>query len=292
MSLNSCPFCEQPNPPDAKFCNACGGALHLVPCPNCGAVSDVTATTCYQCRALLPGRKSDVPAAELPAAEASAPAPRPLPRATIGAAALAAVVVLGASYYGYRQHARVDLPVSTAASGEASAHRGAADVGSDAAIGDAAASSSTQVGPGNDGQAAGPAMSPSSETPLAGRAPAGKEQPRADREPKERRRVNAASGLIARPKAAEAAKAGRRKAPHQEVCDEAVAALGLCKMTPEERQLVKATAALKAAIASSRAAEPDEPAKAEQQSPPRPGECTEAVVALGLCTPSSTQRRK
>jgi ribosomal protein L40E len=62
----ACPLCEQVNPPDAKFCNACGTAIDLAPCPNCGAVNDPTATSCHQCAAPLPR--------EAPAAGSTAPA--------------------------------------------------------------------------------------------------------------------------------------------------------------------------------------------------------------------------
>ena len=58
MSSTQCPFCEHGNPADAKYCSECGGALHLAPCPHCGAVSLVTATVCYQCRRPLQGRKT------------------------------------------------------------------------------------------------------------------------------------------------------------------------------------------------------------------------------------------
>ena len=58
MSHNQCPFCEHINPVDAKFCNDCGAVLHLVPCPKCGAVNDVAATACYRCHMLL---KAGVP---------------------------------------------------------------------------------------------------------------------------------------------------------------------------------------------------------------------------------------
>jgi len=29
MSLIRCPYCEQGNPEESRFCNACGGALHF-----------------------------------------------------------------------------------------------------------------------------------------------------------------------------------------------------------------------------------------------------------------------
>jgi hypothetical protein len=58
-------------------------------------------------------------------------------------------------------------------------------------------------------------------------------------------------------------------------------------MTPEERGLAEAAAAVNAAVAPPAATESG---KAEQQEPPREEACTEAVAALGLCTPASTQR--
>lgn len=57
MSAADCPFCQHANPPDSKFCNACGAPLYLAPCPNCGAVNDATATACHRCagRLVTPG---------------------------------------------------------------------------------------------------------------------------------------------------------------------------------------------------------------------------------------------
>jgi ribosomal protein L40E len=56
MRAAQCSFCQHTNPPDAKFCNTCGGALDLAPCPHCGAVNDATASTCRQCSGSLHGR--------------------------------------------------------------------------------------------------------------------------------------------------------------------------------------------------------------------------------------------
>jgi hypothetical protein len=50
MALTKCEYCEHGNPHDSKYCNACGATLTLAPCPHCGAVIEVTATACYQCR--------------------------------------------------------------------------------------------------------------------------------------------------------------------------------------------------------------------------------------------------
>jgi hypothetical protein len=67
----ACPFCERLNPSDSMFCNACGTPLQLVPCPSCGAVNDPTATTCHQCAAPLPEDRLAGLGGSLSAAEAS-----------------------------------------------------------------------------------------------------------------------------------------------------------------------------------------------------------------------------
>ena len=54
-----CRFCEHSNPAGSQFCNQCGGQMNLLPCPRCGAVSGVTATSCYQCHSQLPGDRSE-----------------------------------------------------------------------------------------------------------------------------------------------------------------------------------------------------------------------------------------
>lgn len=284
MSLTRCPFCEQVNPADAKFCNACGGALHLVPCPRCGAVSDVTATACYQCHGQLPGRGTDELGTALPVAEVSKALPRRTPRVIVGTAVLAAIVVLG--YYGYRQRLLVDAPQPPAASSEANGRGGPAGagvIGRDAAAGDTAPAKVD-----DSAQPASPATAPP-ETPLAGPTPAAAIPPRADRETVELRQEKAAAGLSARPQAADAATAGRRAPPRQELCTEAVAALGLCTMRPDQKKEAEAAAAIKAAIARPKATDAG---KAGQQEPSRQEACTEAVAALGLCTPAPTQRRE
>lgn len=284
MSLNSCPFCEQANPADAKFCNACGGALHLVPCPRCGAVSDVTATACYQCHGQLPGRKADALDTALPAAEVSKALPRRYPRVIVGTAVLAAIVVLG--YYGYLQRSLVDVPQPPAASSEASGGGGSAGAG--VIRRDAGASDATPAKADDSAGPVSPATTPP-ETPLAVPPRAAANQPSAGRETVELRQEKAAAGLSARPQAADAATAGRRAPPRQELCTEAVAALGLCTMRPDQKKEAEAAAAIKAAIARPKATDAG---KAGQQEPSRQEACTEAVAALGLCTPAPTQRRE
>ena len=75
-----CRFCEHTNPGGSRFCNQCGGQLNLLPCPRCGAVSDVTATTCYKCHGQLWGRSSGALASQSPFIPESAPSPDELPQ--------------------------------------------------------------------------------------------------------------------------------------------------------------------------------------------------------------------
>ena len=171
-----------------------------------------------------------------------------------GAGVLAAIAVLG--YYGYRQSSPVDVPQPPPARSEAAPAK-----------------------PDDGAQTASPAAPPP-ETPLVDHA---------DRQPEESRRANAAAGQIGRSRSADAGKAGRQAPPRKEVCTDAVAALGLCTMTPEESKLAEDVAALKAAAASPEATGPG---AAGREASPRQEECTEAVAALGLCTPASTQRRQ
>ena len=78
MSLIRCPYCEHANSEGARFCSACGGALHLAPCPHCGAVLDVTNTTvCYQCHRPVPGQGTYDLTPPPPAVEPETPSSAP-----------------------------------------------------------------------------------------------------------------------------------------------------------------------------------------------------------------------
>ena len=49
-----CPYCAHVSPLDSKFCNECGAALHLLPCPQCGSINDITLTAhCSRCSCAL-----------------------------------------------------------------------------------------------------------------------------------------------------------------------------------------------------------------------------------------------
>jgi hypothetical protein len=174
-------------------------------------------------------------------------------------AVFAAIAVLG--YYSYRQRSLVDAPHPPAASSEASGRDGPAGAG--VIDRNAAAGDTTPAKVDDIAQPASPATAPP-ETPLADPAPAAAIPPRA-------------------------ATAGRRAPPRQELCTEAAAALGLCTMTPDQKKQAEAAAAIKAAIARPEATDAG---KAGGQEPPGQEACAEAVAALGLCTPASTQRRE
>jgi ribosomal protein L40E len=267
MFPNNCPFCEHGNPADAKFCSACGGALHLVPCPRCGAVSDVIATTCYQCHGQLPGRGTDALDPASPATEVSRPLPRRQSRVFVGTTILAAIVGLG--YYSYRHRSLVEAAEPQAASGVASIRSalvGAGVIRRDAVAGDSVPTSAATSPPGI--QLAVPTRE--TETP-----------PRAVRRPVESRNATVAVAPIARPQATDAGKARRLELPRPVECTESVAALGLCPPDSFQRKVAE-TAFSTRAFARPQA---NAASKAGVQAPPRQEACTEAVAALGLCTP-------
>lgn len=51
MLATHCTFCQHENTPGARFCAECGSPLHLKVCanPQCGKVSEVSATICETC---------------------------------------------------------------------------------------------------------------------------------------------------------------------------------------------------------------------------------------------------
>jgi len=268
MFPNSCPFCEHGNPADAKFCSACGGALHLVPCPRCGAVSDVKATTCYQCHGQLPGRETAAHDPASPATEFSKPLPRRQSRVIVGTAILAAIVVLG--YYSYSQRSLVEASEPQAAIGDASG-RGA-PVGAGVIRWDAVANGSVPTR----------AATSLPGIPLAVPKRATEIPPRAVRRSVESRNATVAVAPIARSQATDAGNARRLEPPRPVACTESVAALGLCPPESVQTKEAETAAAIKAPIARPQA---NAAGKAGGQALPRQEACTEAVAALGLCTP-------
>jgi len=271
MSLIRCPYCEQGNPAEARFCNACGGALHLPPhlasCARCGTVNPVAATVCCWCRAQLPGRKGALVPVP-PAAEVSTSLPRRRSRVIAGTAVLAALVVVG--YYTYRQRSLADAPQPPAASSEASGRGAPAGAGF---IGrDAVADEPKSAGADNSAGLTSVATSPPG-TALAAPVRAAANQPRADRQPVKSQEAKASEPEPLRP----------------EACTEAAAALGLCATKSVQKKEPETAAAVEADI---KRPQTTGAGNAGAQEPPQPQTCTEAVAALGLCAPKPTQRRE
>src|SRR4051812_48131511 len=70
-----CPYCDHLSPVDSKFCNECGAALHLRPCPHCGAVNDLTTTSvCARGGGARETREPPEPPSDEAAASADGPA--------------------------------------------------------------------------------------------------------------------------------------------------------------------------------------------------------------------------
>jgi hypothetical protein len=272
MSLNRCPFCKHENPADSKFCNGCGAPLHLVPCPHCGVVNDVTQVTCYECRSPLQQPAGEGPDAAPTAAAIALSLPRRNSRVLAGVAVLSAIAVLG--YYGYREFSLADAPRPPAASSDAGGRGGAASAGT--IVRDTTTSDAAPAKMDDSARPAGTATSPP-ETPLAGPTRAAAVEPRVEPRAAESRETKHAAGPIVRP-ATGAGKAGGKEPPLREACTEALAALGLCVSKPAAGPAARVQAT--------------DAGKAGAREPPRQEACTEAVAALGLCVPRPTQRRE
>lgn len=217
MVPNICRFCEHGNPEGAKFCSECGGCLHLLPCPSCGAVTDVSAVTCYQCKAPLPWHNTTAVAPVTAVAEVARPQTRWRTPVLAGVAALA-VVVAALGYYGYRQRSSVIAAQPPAAGGQLRAARQAAESSQPQAPAAASAAAGGVVE-----QASSPA------TPCTGAAAAlGTCAPQGGAQ-------KGAQGIAAvrdaRPQSGEATTTTATESPRPEGCAESIAALGLCTST-------------------------------------------------------------
>lgn len=234
METHRCPFCEHDNLTDAKYCSNCGGCLYLVPCPSCGAISDIKAGTCYQCHKPLHGGASDSLSVEVapvavisqtrgpdimsraletgklelahPAPTAGEPTVAPARRGhTVFAGAVAAAaVVAGLGYYAYRHYGVIGAPAPTAAGGVVGTPGTAANSGSIRQPAVAAGAASAPV-------AASAAACTGEATTLGLCSP--QNGAKKELEP-------AAAGATASPDAA--------VPPQSQACAPAAAALGLC----------------------------------------------------------------
>jgi hypothetical protein len=279
MILGACPFCEHVNPADSKFCNTCGGALHLAHCPRCGAVNDVTATACYQCHDPIPGRRPGEP--DQPAPQASKPLPLRKSRLAAGATILVLVSTLG--YYSYGKRWVIDSSQPLAARDDASGRDNRTDTG---VASREAAIRVTHTATADE--RAGPVGSVTAkrEIPVPGATPASAGPSRSDSGPAVSRESKPAATPVARAKAGSTAKSGERGLPGNEACTEPLAALGLCIFRPGEKREME-----KAVPGKTEIAHPQSVAlgKSAGQEPPRGHTCTTEAAALGLCTPPLTQ---
>jgi hypothetical protein len=285
MDSKKCQFCEHDNPAGSKYCSECGGCLYLLPCPHCGAVTDVTAATCYQCHGQLQAGKADgleprpsttdvatpdaryfpspvggmskfdALASALPVAEAVRPRPvaRLHPRLVAGVALLAVVTAVG--YFGYRQRFAVKPPAVPASAGVI---RDDVPVANTAVV-------NTGSAAGSDDTAAPPPA-----TPLSGAmaVPVPAVEAKASVQTDGRRDTKAVVTPAAGKLAADGGNAGERGGA---ACTPAVAALGLCAAPPVQAKESDADAVLNAANAR----------------PPGAGgraDCTQARATLGLCS--------
>ena len=264
MALTRCNYCEHGNPPDAKFCNACGATLTLAPCPHCGAVNEVTSTACYQCRGSLQESSKDELVPALPAVAISQRSLRQSAPAIVGTVVFAIVAFIG--YYAYRHYSPDSLPPSPAANTEVKGRSGTVQP---ALTPRPAATPAVPV-----------AATPASADLPAETAPAPPVPPatpqtiklRASHQLVEQPDASAVAPPVARPRIPNAGRAGELEPPRPGPCTERVAALGLCTLKPVPGK--EAAAAVPAPVARPQSNKGGEP-------------CSEANAALGLCTPKS-----
>jgi hypothetical protein len=215
--ITQCPYCDHVSPAGTKFCGECGAALHLMPCPHCGAVNDITAATaCYRCHGELSEKYSAAPAEpNSPQADISPyvvePPARQRPHALVVGIVLLAFAA--ASYYAYRQRSVLDVRVPLPVAVEVKQPGVPAD---------------TNATAGNIIKAPAGVVPAPVAVPVAP-APA-KPDPAAPRETAESAATIVATPDIVRARI-DASKGLEKQAPYAGPCTDAVAALGLC--TPE-----------------------------------------------------------
>lgn len=117
MTKRECPYCDHPNLASAKFCSACGAAMHLAPCPHCGAVNDISAVACYRCHGeLTPPEANEADPSLVAAQTAEEPFPDQTNTVAEPASGRPSLLVIGiiliafaaASYYAFRQRSTID----------------------------------------------------------------------------------------------------------------------------------------------------------------------------------------
>jgi double zinc ribbon protein len=254
MALTRCRYCEHDNPANSKFCNSCGGALQL----------PVHLASCPRC-----GTVNPVKATVCCWCGGQLSGRRSLPRlpsqVIVGTAVLA---VSAFGYYTYRQLSFAEAPQPPAASGVSSGRVAPAEAG----FLDVDAAASARKSADDGAGPTSPATSPS-EAPPAAPMRAAAIPPRAGRQPVK----------------SQEAKANEPEPSRSEACTEAAAAVGLCATKSVQKKEPETAAVAETAI---KLRPTSGAGNAGGQEPPRPQACTEAVAALGLCTPTPAQRRE
>jgi len=227
-----CPYCDHVSPAGSKFCGECGAALHLVPCPHCGAVNDITvATVCYRCHREF-GEKDA--AAQIEPTAPTSPEPETSPyvveppsrqRPHTLVVGIVLIAFAAAGYYAYRQRSALNVREPAPAPAEVKAPGASADTNATAgtivrAPADAVPASAASVEPART--AAPVELKPARPEPSPPREVA--ESPPAAIVTPEivRARIDASKGLEKSP-------------PYVGPCTDAVAALGLCTREPTPR---------------------------------------------------------
>jgi len=260
LSGMQCPFCSKGNPQGAKFCSECGGALHLAPCPRCGAVNDIVATNCYQCRSPLGEQSADAVASSADAP----PATSTLGRASAKLVAMTAMISIGTvvlAYSAYRLIASERSPMPAMA------------------LPFAKPAGTTPPG-------AVPAAVAVPEVPKAPAATLA--HPDVGKGTVQKRRPRSAGPTKAGPAARPAERAQKAVAAvDAEACPAEVAALDLCG--PEPGKLAPASTAAFGETTAGVTSQAQGQTRNRTQSQTR--ECAAGVAALGLCSQDSNLQK-
>ncbi|MEJ6007261.1 zinc ribbon domain-containing protein [Paucibacter sp. AS339] len=296
-----CPYCDHVSPPDSKFCNECGAALHLQPCPHCGAVNDITkSTVCGRCQGDLHPPQDTQPAEDLPVlsvevepppspASSSSATPPTAPAAAPFSASLysppqqrrSPVLLLGlltlalgaGGYYAYQSYLAPTADPRHATEGSPDALQ--PQVQAPTQTGTASLTPSPS---GTEQAPSAPAIAPMTTTPSAGQTPA------VDSPPVAKADASSAAAVEAANTAEATASAGALNKP---AAPARLAAKQLPR--PEASSPTGANAsATPAPLVSSR--QRSEAQQGLDLKKPQINSCTDAVAALGLCTPDTKPR--
>ena len=251
-SLTLCQYCEHANAADANFCTGCGAPLHLIPCPQCGAVNQKTSKTCYQCHGQLresteillagaPATASEEAAgnAESTAMSSTSPyvvQPPTRQRQPIYVVSIIFIAFAAAAYFAYQQRGVVTTK-EPAANAAGAINKPAVSPAP------AAASTPTQTPVVAEKNTAAPQAAPTVaplqakvDVPRDAAGPADLQATGVRKSGRRRAQAEAAANLPEVPAAVSIAPSNvsgsEKPAPRTRPCTEAIAALGLCTTGP------------------------------------------------------------